>query len=192
MTLNNQPIGKCMISKKNKCVFLFIYIMISINLFGQNSGESIPDGFHDFVFGDSLETVKRKLKSDSFFAYRGDPDVSMMLTPDKSIIDTAGSGFIERAYFIFYEEKLYQITLIIDRQIMDFYTFQTRFTEKYGNPDSLDPSGMIWEEGTNRISLEYPLSVKYVNMDVFTSIIAESELGKSQEEVLREDFLNSF
>jgi len=75
---------------------------------------------------------------------------------------------------------------------MDFYTFQTRFTEKYGNPDSLDPSGMIWEEGTNRISLEYPLSVKYVNMDVFTSIIAESELGKSQEEVLREDFLNSF
>ncbi|MBI9098252.1 MAG: hypothetical protein JEY91_07225 [Spirochaetaceae bacterium] len=154
--------------------------------------ESIPGGFHDFVFGDSLETVKNKLKSDSFFAYRGDPDVSMMLAPDKTIIDTAGSGFIERAYFIFFEEKLYQITLIMNRQMIDFYTFQTRFTKKYGNPDSLDPTGMIWEDNDNRLSLEYPLTVKYVNINVFSSLIEESELNRSHEEVLREDFLDTF
>jgi hypothetical protein len=181
-----------MFSKKNKYIFLYFYFLISINLLSQEGIEPIPDGFHDFIFGDSLETVKDKLKFDSFFAYRGDPDVSMMLNPDTSIIDTAGSGFIERAYFLFFEEKLYQITLVMDRDIIDFYTVQTRFTGKYGNPDSLDPTGMIWEDGKRRISLEYPLSVKYVNMDVFTSIITASELGKSQQEILREDFLDSF
>lgn len=181
-----------MISYKIRYIFLLFSIVFSVHLFSQYVYEPVPDGFHDFIFGDSLETVKNKLKFDSYFAYRGDPDVSMMLTPDKSIIDTAGSGFIERAYFIFFEESLYQITLIMDREIIDFYTFQTRFTSKYGNPDSLDPTGMIWEEENRRISLEYPLTVKYVNMDIFSSIIAESELGRSQEEVLREDFLDSF
>lgn len=181
-----------MFSKKNRYIFFVLYIIVSSNLPGQDADEAIPGGFHDFLFDDSLEIVKGKLRSDNSFSYRGDPDVSMMLTPDKSIIDTAGSGFIERAYFIFFEEKLYQITLIINRDIMDFYTFQTRFTSKYGNPDSLDPTGMIWEDNKNRISLEYPLTVKFVNMDVFTAIIAESELGKSHEEILRKDFLESF
>lgn len=192
MTLNNQPIEKSMFRKKNTYLTALIFLMATLTLFSQKTSEPIPPGFHDFIFGDSLELVKSKLKSDSYFAYRGDPDVSMMLTPDKSIIDTAGSGFIERAYFIFYEEKLYQITLIMDREIIDFYTFQTRFTDKYGDPDSLDPTGMIWEEDEKRISLEYPLTVKYVNMDVFSSLITESELIRSQEDVLRENFLDSF
>jgi len=191
MTLNNWPIGKCMLNKKS-IIILLIFCLYSLNVFAQYGFEAIPKGFHDFIFGDSLETVKDKLKIDSFFAYRGDPDVSMMLTPDKSIIDTAGSGFIKRAYFIFFEEKLYQITLVMDLEKIDFYTFQTRFTSKYGNPDSLDPTGMIWENSTNRISLEYPLSVKYVDLNVFNSLLTESQLNKSNEEVLREDFINSF
>ena len=181
-----------MLNKKNIIITMLIFSFLTLNVFGQESFESIPKGFHDFIFGDSLETVKDKLKIDSYFSYRGDPDVSMMLTPDKSIIDTAGSGFIQRAYFIFFEEKLYQITLVMDLEKIDFYTFQTTFSDKYGNPDFLDPTGMIWENSTNRISLEYPLSVKYVDLNVFNSLLSESQLNKSNEEVLREDFMNSF
>ena len=80
----------------------------------------------------------------------------------------------------------------MDEDKIDFYTFQTQFNSKYGIPNSLDPSGMIWENSTNRVSLEYPLSVKYVNLDVFNSLLTESQLNKSNEEIQREDFINSF
>lgn len=170
-------------------IFLFLFTSF---VTGQTNFEEVPRGFHDFVFGDTLEAVKNKLKFDSYFAYRGDPDVSMMLEPDRSIIDTAGSGFIERAYFLFDEEKLYQITLIMNRKKIDFYTFQIQLTEKYGDPQSLDPTGMIWENDRYRLSLEYPLTVKYVDLSVFNRFIEESKKRKTQNEVLREDFLDTF
>jgi len=181
-----------MFNKKTLYLLLIFSLTYTFSLFSQESYEEIPKGFHDFIFGDSLEIVKGKLKNDSYFSYRGDPDVSMMLTPDRSIIDTAGSGFIKRAFFIFLDEKLYQITLVLEEELIDFYTFQTEFTKKYGNPDSLDPSGMIWENEYNRISLEYPLSIKYVDLEVFNGILAESEANRSKEQVLREDFIKSF
>jgi len=187
-----QPIEKCMVMRKRVCVALILFSSICINLISQDSYEPVPGGFHDFLFGDSLEVVKDKLQYDSHFAYRGDPDVSMMLEPDRSIIDTAGSGFIERAYFLFHEEKLYQISLIMNREKIDFYTFQMQLTKKYGDPDSLDPTGMIWENERHRLSLEYPLTVKYVDLGVFDSFLEESSKRKSNEEVLREDFLDTF
>lgn len=192
MTLINRPIEKCMILKKNTFCLILIFLCSAVLLNSQDSPEPVPKGFHDFIFGDSLEIVKEKLQYDSYFAYRGDPDVSMLLTPEKSIIDTAGSGFIDRAYFIFLEEKLYQITLIMHRDKIDFYTFQTSFMKKYGSPDSLDPSGMIWEDGESRLSLEYPLTVKYIDLNSFNSILSESQINRSNQEILREDFLDSF
>lgn len=192
MTLNKWPIGNCMFNKKIMKIIIITLLYSPLFLYSQSGVERIPNGFHDIRFGDSLETVKDKLKINSYFSYRGDPDVSMMLTPDKSIIDTAGSGFIKRAFFIFLEEKLYQITLIMNEEIIDFYTFQIQFTGKYGNPGSLDPSGMIWEDDSYRISLEYPLTVKYTDMIVFNSILQESEVNRSREEVLRDQFINTF
>ncbi|MDA3811449.1 MAG: hypothetical protein PF518_14115 [Spirochaetaceae bacterium] len=181
-----------MVNKKNVFLILFIFLTFPFLIFSQENLEKIPDRYHDFIFGDLLNTVKDKLKSDSYFSYRGDPDVSMMLAPDKSIIDTAGSGFINRAYFIFYNEKLYQITLVLNEVLLDFYTFQTQFTGKYGNPDSLDPSGMVWEDEKYRISLEYPLSIKYIDLEVFNALLSESEQNRSNEEILRTDFINTF
>ncbi len=161
-------------------------------IYSQDNGEEVPDRFHNFIFGDSLEATKSKLETDSFFSYRGDPDVSMMLEPDRSIIDTAGSGFIERAFFLFLKEKLYQITIVMNQELLDFYTLQTDFTSKYGYPSSLDPSGMIWENQKYRISLEYPLTVKYIDLTVFNAILEESENRITEEEVLRKDFLDTF
>lgn len=187
-----QPIEKCMVKSKRGFLTPILIVFSFFSVFSQNSYEEVPGGFHDFVFGDSLEIVKEKLKYDSHFAYRGDPDVSMMLEPDRSIIDTAGSGFIERGYFLFDEEKLYQISLIMNREKIDFYSFQMQLTGKYGDPDSLDPTGMIWENDKYRLSLEYPLTVKYVDLTVFDSFLEESQKRKSNGEVLREDFLDTF
>jgi hypothetical protein len=192
MTLINPPIGKCMFKKKNGLLIVFLLMLLPLSVFSQDNSEKIPDGFHDIFFGDSLEAVKDKLKKDSYFSYRGDPDVSMMLTPERSIIDTKGSGFIERAYFLFLQEKLYQITLVLNKEYVDFYTFQVQFTAKYGNPDTLDPSGMIWEDDQNRLSLEYPLSVKYIDLEVFNSLLKDSERNRSNEEILRKNFIDSF
>lgn len=181
-----------MFKKKNTYIILLALVFLSVRIYSQESTESIPSGFNDFYFGDSLDLVKDKLKRDSYFAYRGDPDVSMMLAPDRSIIDTAGSGFIKRAYFLFLKEKLYQITLVMNRELIDFYTFQTRFTSKYGNPESLDPTGMIWEDDQYRISLEYPLSIKYIDLAVFNSLLTESKNNRSNEQILRNNFIESF
>lgn len=191
MTLRFPPIENCMVSKIQH--FLLLSILLIPSLSGaQSSFQPVPGGYRDFQFGDSIELVKDKLRYDSYFAYRGDPDVSMMLKPDRGIIDTAGSGFIERGFFLFDAEKLYQITLVMDREKIDFYSIQVQLTGKYGDPVKLDPTGMIWENEKYRISLEYPLSVKYVDLTVFNRMLDESQLRKSGGEVLREDFLETF
>ncbi len=179
---------------KIKITYILIFLNILLtSISGQNLDEiPIPDHFRDIIFGDTIDEVKNKLKVDSYFSYRGDPDVSMKLRPDRSIIDTTGSGLIKRAFFLFTDNLLYQITIKLNQELIDFYTVQIDLTGKYGSPVSLDPSGMIWENGKYRISLEYPLTVKYTDLIVFNGLLEENEKKKSNEEILREEFLKSF
>jgi hypothetical protein len=66
------------------------------------------------------------------------------------------------------------------------------FVDKYGNPCYLDPGISVWETEEVRISIERPLTVKYIDKVVFQDIVNESGLIESGQVQLRQDFLNEF
>jgi hypothetical protein len=65
-------------------------------------------------------------------------------------------------------------------------------TAKYGEPKTLDPREAVWEDETTRMSLERPLTVKYIDLTVFNQIIADSKLESGNELKNREEFLSEF
>ena len=154
--------------------------------------EPLPTGFRSIILGLDIETVKRRLEEDSYFIYRGEPDVSMLAEPNRSLIECRGFRFIDRAFFQFYEERLYTIILRLNPEEFDYYSVYSTLTEKYGESDSLDPEQVIWENEEVRLSLERPLSVKYIEVETFSSILEEAEADETFRAVTRREFLEMF
>ena len=146
----------------------------------------------DIQLGLELTMAKNLLKSNSYFDYRGDPDVSLLARPNESLIETRGMLFIKRAYLQFYEKRLYTIILELEPTRMDHFTMYTILVEKYGSPTSLDPTETIWEFETVRLSLERPLSVKYIDKVIFESLLGKSDKAESLNKLNRELFLEQF
>jgi hypothetical protein len=151
-----------------------------------------PLGFAGIEMGMELDVVKELLKRDSQFRFRGDPDVSMLATPNESLIETEGLSFIDRAYFQFYEGRLYTIILALDPEKIDHYTMYSTLVDRYGEPTSLDPSEAVWEFDFIRMALERPLSVKYVDTVAFGSILRENAKAESLNALSRDRFLDQF
>ncbi len=151
-----------------------------------------PTGFSEIELGLELEEVKRRLEADSNFAFRGDPDVSLLSAPNETLIETTGTTFIERAWFQFSESRLYSIILELNRSRLDHYTMYTRLVESYGEPTSLNPTESVWEFESVRLSLERPLSVKYLDAEAFDRIIGERRRTESLNRISRDRFLDQF
>ena len=116
----------------------------------------------------SLEETKDALVKDSSFGYHGDRDVSLVPGTNKVLIETDseyghGSNFLKRCYFQFFEDKLFIITININQDKMDYYSIFTKLSEKYGKPDSLDPQSATWKNDDITLSLERPLTLKYID-----------------------------
>jgi hypothetical protein len=152
----------------------------------------LPDGFRELKLGMPLEAAKQELKSDGYFYYRGEPDVSLLSQPNRTVIETEGVTFIEKAFFQFHEKALYIIILRLNDAKIDYYTMYTTLKEKYGPSDSLDPNQEVWENTAVRLSLERPLQVKYIDVDVFNSLTREQKADESMEHILRRKFLQEF
>ena len=86
-----------------------------------------------------------------------------------------GSIFYTQCWFQFYDEKLYIITMNINTQKMDYYTMFKNFTEKYGEPDEINPEKAVWSSDTVTMILEKPLSVKYIDTQVYNNILEPGE-----------------
>ncbi|TVR89031.1 MAG: hypothetical protein EA428_10960 [Spirochaetaceae bacterium] len=127
-----------------------------------------------------------------YFSYRGDPDVSLIPRERTPFIDTAGAGFVRRGMFQFHNDELYTIILNLNPSIMDFYTMYTTMTERYGEPLRLDPSHVVWEDELTRISLERPLTVKYLDIEIFHTLRQAGEIEQSLRTLSRESFLEEF
>ncbi len=153
---------------------------------------SLPDGYAGIRLGMDIEAVKEALGKDPNFSYRGEPDVSMRPLNNQQVIDCDGVYFVDRGYFQFDEDKLYLITMVLDREFMDHYSIYSALTEKYGEPDFLDPSKTFWEDDRVRISLERPLSIKYIDLEVFRKLQNKSSAEDTMESKLRQDFIDSF
>ena len=68
--------------------------------------------------------------------------------------------------------------LDLDPKRLDWYTMYTTLSARYGEADSVSPAGAVWSSGEVRLSLERPLTVKYIDRPVFERL---QEKGRAQE-----------
>lgn len=152
----------------------------------------LPRGFTDLLLGSDLEELKQRLETNRQFDYRGDPDIRLSPSSNQALIRTEGRGFMESGVFQFHEERLFSITLNIDIEQMDYFTMFRDLTQKYGDPDYLDPRLSYWNGDGIRMVLEKPLSVKYIDMQAFNRIREAGAAEESMGEFSRELFLDNF
>jgi hypothetical protein len=176
--------------KRTIRLLLLLILLLPAQGFAQD-GEG-PQGFRGIRLGMTLDEVKAGLLDDPLFAYRGDPDVSFLPLPAQTLIECRGNSYLDRAYFQFHEDRLYIMILALDRDTLDYYTLYRTLTAKYGETSSLSPTDAVWVFPSLRLSLEKPLSVKYIDRQVFALL---QEAGKAQEslrDLSKERFLEQF
>jgi hypothetical protein len=151
-----------------------------------------PERFRDFSLGMDLEALKSALQKDGLFDFRGDRDVSLLPGREQSLIETTGFSFVRRAFFQFRDGKLFIMVFNLDTGIVDHYSVYTAFVRKYGEPAALSPKEAVWESDAVRVAVERPLTVKYIDKQVFNEIVSESKTSESSELFLRQEFLDDF
>lgn len=157
----------------------------------KESGESsLPSGYGKYSFGDSIETVRDAMSNDPLFLYEGEPDVTMVEPPDRTTLGVAGRGMLLNGFFVFYQEKLYEIILEINPERLDYFALYTQLNKKYGEAKVLNPQRALWETEGTILSLERSLFVKYVDRKTFDEVKEKMDLMKSYQMQSREDFLD--
>jgi hypothetical protein len=154
--------------------------------------EPVPRQFRRLSLGQSLDDLKSSLVRDELFSFRGDRDVSWLPVREQTLVETTGLSFIRRAYFQLQGGAVYIMSFSLDTRLMDHYSVFTSFVKKYGEPSALSPGESVWENEETRVSLERPLTIKYIDKKVFDRLVAESKTQKRQEVLRREEFLADF
>jgi hypothetical protein len=154
--------------------------------------KELPRQFREIVLGMSLDELKAALEEDRLFNFRGDRDVSFLPAREESLVETSGSSFIRRAFFQLRDGALFIMAYTLNTNMMDHYSVFTDLAGKYGPPTYLDPKEAVWETEELRISIERPLTVKYIDKKVFNDIINESALVESRRVQQRQEFLDEF
>jgi hypothetical protein len=152
-------------------------------------GPGLPKGFRDIELGMSIDEVESLLKKDALFDYRGPPDVSLLPSPNMSLIEVEGLSFVKRAFFQFYEGKLWVMVFFLNPDKIDHYSIYASLTAKYGEPGLIDPREARWEDSSLRLALERPLTLRYMDMAVFKKLNEGGEAREGVRELERQDFL---
>lgn len=159
-------------------------------------GEDLPSGFGGVELGMSLDDAKNALKANSDFGYAGDRDVSLLPGDNRVLIETDSynmqhHGFLTRCWFQFYEENLYSIIINFNLERLDHYSLYTTLVKKYGEPEDFSPERSVWKSDGVTMSLERPLSIKYIDNEVSEKLAQQSLVQKNGYEITRERFLDS-
>ena len=154
--------------------------------------EDPPRKFRELSLGMSLDALKTALKRDTLFSFRGDRDVSFVPVREETLVETTGLSYIRRAYFQLHGGAVFIMAFSLDTRITDHYSVFTSFVRKYGQPKFLSPGEAVWENNSTRVSIERPLTVKYIDKSVFDRLVEESKTKDALEMLRREDFLGDF
>ena len=158
----------------------------------QTDKTALSAEYRSIKLGMNIDAVKEALKQDAVFGYRGERDISMLLTENRSLIESAGSYFISRSWFQFYKDNLYTMIFKLNTDTVDYYSVYSKFCEKYGEPASINPQRAVWEDGHTRVVIERPLIVKYIDLTVFNELISQSTTEKAAAETNRQNFIDGF
>jgi hypothetical protein len=154
--------------------------------------EEVPRQFRGIALGMTLDDLKTALVADTLFSFRGDRDVSFLPVREETMVETTGLSYIRRAFFQLTQGAVYIMSFSLDTRQIDHYSVFTSFVKKYGEPVELSPTEAVWESETTRVSIERPLTVKYIDKTVFNRLLEESKARDSQEILRRESFLGDF
>ena len=154
--------------------------------------EPLPRQYRGLSLGMQLDDLKTALTGDSLFSFRGDRDVSFLPVREETLVETTGLSYVRRAYFQIADGAVYIMSFSLDTRLMDHYSVFTAFVKKYGFPAALNPGEAVWETDETRVSIERPLTVKYLDKAVFNRLVENSRAGEQQEVFAREEFLNDF
>jgi len=154
--------------------------------------EEVPRQFRGIALGMALDDLKKALIADSLFSFRGDRDVSFLPVREETMVETTGLSYIRRAFFQLTGEAVYIMSFSLDTRQIDHYSVFTSFVKKYGEPVELSPGEAVWESETTRVSIERPLTVKYIDMTVFNRLLEDAKTRESLEVLRRENFLGDF
>ena len=179
----------------NRILFFLATIFFSVTFFSPAYAQKLSRGYGGVELGMTVEQTKAKLKENSDFGYTGDRDVSLLPGENRTLIETDAVsghsfGFLERCWFQFHNDSLYIITININRELMDHYSVFTALCKKYGDPVSLSPEKSVWKDENYSMSLERPLTLKYVNQKVFEDLQNKSLVSPSGREITRDMFLD--
>jgi hypothetical protein len=154
----------------------------------------LPRGWGNITFGIGLEELKDALKNNGiYFMFREDRDVSFVPGRVENLVDVAGRGFVRRAFFQLKDTSLSIITISCNTDRIDYYTVFSKLREKYGEPKTLDPGKALWENDDTLLSLERPLTIKYIDKHGFQNDDAKPAQAAPQRGIaLRDDFLDEF
>ncbi len=153
------------------------------------SQESLPNGYREIRLGMNIEDVKDALQADYIFNYRGERDVSFLPAENQTLIETSSDTWLERCWFQFHNDTLYTIIINFNSERIDYFSVYNELLEKYGEHVSLSPERVVWESNSITMSLERPVSVKYVDKAVFESIRDKAIIDQTIMEDLRENIL---
>ena len=156
------------------------------------SNEAGPPGYRSVTLGMSREAVRAALLDDPLFGYRGEPDVSLLAGTERSIIESSGDSYVARSFFQFDSGALATITLLLDDRLVDYFTMFTQLTKRYGEPNTLSPRDAVWAFRDVRLSLERPLTVKYIDQRVLDRLLSEAQAGEELRARALDAFLESF
>jgi hypothetical protein len=105
-------------------------------------------------------------------------------------VETTGLSFVRRAFFQLRAGGLFIMAFSLDPALIDHYSVFTAFRAKYGDPLRLSPREAVWEAGETRVSIERPLTIKYMDMKTFNEILGESKAEEAAEIFRRQGFLD--
>lgn len=172
-----------------------IISLLLISHFALLFAEDLPHGYKNISLGMSLEETKENLLKDSDFGYHGDRDVSLVPGTSKVLIETDAqstykSGFLTRCWFQFFDDELFIITINVNPEKMDYYSIFTKLSEKYGKPTEFNPKYATWKNGDVTMTLEKPLTLKYIDNNIFDKTLNYSNIENSPTEITRDMFLD--
>jgi hypothetical protein len=177
--------------KVNKFAVVFFVFIVSV-LGAQEEKGVLPTKFRSFSLGMKLDDLKNELINDSYFAFRGDRDVSFLPLTEQNLVESAGYNFVKRAFFQLKDGNVFIMSFSLNTEMIDHYSVYTAIVKKYGQPIILNPREAIWESDTTRVSIERPLTVKYIDKTIFDSLVEESKIGASESTEMRKEFLDDF
>jgi hypothetical protein len=152
-----------------------------------------PRSFRSISLGIDLEGLKTALREDNAFNFREDRDVSLIPSaPDQTLVETQGLSFIRSAFFQLRSGEVFIMSFTLDTHMVDHYSVFTAFVKRYGEPVSLNPREAVWESDETRVSVERPLTVKYIDKTAFNELVPGASADAAGELRIRNEFLDGF